>query len=267
MDENNVGRGIRAVLGRRLAERVHYRRTRDWLLSLYNRALLRVNLLPFRGQTCTIAPAATAQHLSLRLGTSDWYVFEEIFARRDYWPVLECVRTASTILDLGANIGMSVRFWEEHFPTARIVAVEPDAENAALCERNARSGNVLVVRACVAGVSRRVYLDRAGAAWSYKMTDNPQGESVPAVTVPELLIQAGIQGEIDLLKCDIEGGEAEVFAACQPWIGRVRALVVELHGAYGEQRLLHDLGPMFEVFHRADTGSPEVLFLLRRAQG
>jgi hypothetical protein len=36
-------------------------------------------------------------------------------------------------------------------------------------------------------------------------------------------------GAIDLLKCDIEGGEQELFSDCGNWIGSVRAMVIELH--------------------------------------
>ena len=57
----------------------------------------------------------------------------------------------------------------------------------------------------------------------------------------EILEQAGVSGEIDLVKCDIEGAEAEVLARCADWITRVRALVIELHAPYTEELLRRDL--------------------------
>lgn len=65
--------------------------------------------------------------------------------------------------------------------------------------------------------------------------------AVPVTTVPELLREAGLNSEIDLLKCDIEGAERELFGACEPWIQRVRNLLVEVHGAYNGRALLEDL--------------------------
>jgi hypothetical protein len=34
---------------------------------------------------------------------------------------------------------------------------------------------------------------------------------------------------IDILKIDIEGAEKEVFADSTAWLGRVRAIIIELH--------------------------------------
>lgn len=256
--------GLRSMARRRLADRTHYRRSRDWWLSLYNRLLQRVRPLPFRGRVCTIHPVATEGTLSLRLGTSDWYVFDEIFVRGDYRPAVELAGEARTVVDLGANIGMSIRFWRDRFPAARIVAVEADAQNARLCRLNAGREPVELIQACAAGRSGSVYLDRSRGAWAFRMSRRPEGEPVQALTVPDLLKQAGIEGEVDLLKCDIEGAEAEVFGACRAWISRIRALVVEVHEPYTGTQLLQDLGPGFEVRHRAPGGGVEVLFLRRR---
>ena len=254
---------LRSMLRRRLADRAHYRRSRDWWLSLYNRLLQRVGLLPFRDRVCEIQPAAVEGTLKLRLGTSDWYVFEEIFVRGDYQPAVDMVGEVRTVVDLGANIGLSVRFWQDRFPGARVVAVEADAANAALCQLNARKEGVALIQACAAGRSGSVYLDRSGSAWAFRMSRKPEGEPVRALTVPDLLEAAGVEGEIDLLKCDIEGAEAEVFGACRDWISRVRSLVVEAHEPYTGDRLLQDIGPGFEVQRRVPGGTVEVLFVRR----
>ena len=74
-----------------------------------------------------------------------------------------------------------------------------------------------------------------------------------------------MEGTIDLLKCDIEGSEAELFADCQAWINRVRNLVVELHQPYSAGQFCEDIrrgGGVFEIYHRAPVnGESEVVFL------
>ena len=54
------------------------------------------------------------------------------------------------------------------------------------------------------------------------------GAEVDVLTMNRLSAVAGLD-RIDVLKCDIEGAEAELFADCRSWIGRVGAMVVECH--------------------------------------
>jgi hypothetical protein len=49
------------------------------------------------------------------------------------------------------------------------------------------------------------------------------------------------EATVDLLKIDIEGAEAEIFANCQTWISRIKNLMIELHSPYSEDLFLNDL--------------------------
>jgi len=75
--------------------------------------------------------------------------------------------------------------------------------------------------------------------------------------VGEILQTHGI-GILDLLKCDIEGAEREVFAACDAWIGRVRCMVVEVHDGLGIPELAHALARAGGRFESVETGDPTV---------
>jgi FkbM family methyltransferase len=207
--------------------------------------------------------------LYVRLGTSDFWVLEELFLEHEYHPFFaHDAEPVKTILDLGANVGLSVRLWLGHYPDARIVAVEPDAKNIAMALRNTKGrGGVSLVRACVAGRPRMVALDRSALEWQIKLSDadaNAAGaDLVEALTVPQLLERFAIDGAIDLLKCDIEGAEAEVFANCSPWIERVRELVVELHAPYTEENLLEDLrkgGVEPHIYGAVDKGGQRTIY-------
>jgi hypothetical protein len=73
--------------------------------------------------------------------------------------------------------------------------------------------------------------------------------------------------EIDLLNCDIEGAEAELFGDCSSWIKRVRHMVVELHLPYTTEAFLSALeasGTGFVVNSVTKHGSLPVIFLSRR---
>jgi hypothetical protein len=131
------------------------------------------------------------------------------------------------------------------------------------------ASGVVVIRACAAGRPRTVTLSRDVAEWAFSMKETAEGnlpasEEVRALTVPQILAEAGMTGPIDLLKCDIEGAEAEVFADCSTWIGQVRYLVIELHAPYTAERFIADLdrnGGKLSVLERHDKGDLQILFM------
>ena len=268
-------RRIFGALRRRARERQSFASTAGWIWANYSRILFHLPHVPLPGRRRVVNLALTKlkQPLPIRLGTTDVYVMEEIFSHEEYLPISLIPRELlRVIIDLGANAGMSIRYWREFFPRAEIIAVEPDAGNLAMCRRNAACdqppAKTQLVQACIGGRTRTAFLDRSRHEWAFRMTDQvgDGGIPVPVITMDDLLRQSGIQGEIDLLKVDIEGAEAEVFAACGPWIGRVRYLVVETHPPYSGAKFLADLaasGAGFSVLRRSSNGGEEVLFLHR----
>ncbi len=260
-----ASRSIFRAFGDRWRERVRFETLGSWMLHVYNRVLLRIPNapLPGRGAVRAISLAGRPGTFLARLGTTDFHVLEEVYALGEYAHVLGLdLGESPLIVDLGANVGYSVRLWLEHWPRATVVAVEPDTANAAMCRRNiegwAFSGKATLVEACVAARERRVNLDRTRGEWAYSMgadaaleedRDTSAG-AVDAVTLPSLLQALGLSGRrIDLLKCDIEGAEQELFGDCAAWLPRVHAAVVELHGEYDQAKFLRDIDRTGERFH------------------
>ncbi len=252
--------------------RSYYAHNSDWLLSVYQRFLLRLPRfpLPLRNAMRRVRLTALPEELYVRLGSTDWYVLEEIFLDKVYEPITQRgLSDVRNVVDLGANAGFSLRLWQTLYPAARVIAVEPDSENLKMCRYNARtdSGEACFVEACVAGKARRVSLDRSGGAWKFAIREleHQEEESLPAMTLPQILASCDVHGPVDLLKCDIEGAESELFAECADWIGRVRNLVVELHRPYSAEDFLAHLdraGARFQVYYQRslDDGS-ELIFL------
>jgi hypothetical protein len=99
------------------------------------------------------------------------------------------------------------------------------------------------------------------------MTDQKSagGQPVEALTIPQLLERASAAGAVDLLKCDIEGAEQELFADCSAWIGRVRNILIEVHRPYTTEMFLADLGragARFDVRQIDKSDTYAVLLLL-----
>jgi len=268
---NKITRCYQVAL-RLWSARHHYGHWRDWLFSFYHRLLLRYPNWPLarRHRILRVRLSGIRQPFYVRLGTSDWYVLEDIFIRGEYAPLIHRkLQNVQCIVDLGANVGFSLRLWQQVYPTAAIIAVEPDAANMRLCARNAlagpRYGIVQFVQACAVGKPRLVALDRSEGEWQFKIqaTNSQSSERIQAMTLPQLI---GDREDliIDLLKCDIEGAEAEVFADCKPWIKRVRNLVVELHHPYRTEQFLVDLsknGGRFNVYFKDERIDTSLLFL------
>jgi FkbM family methyltransferase len=143
--------------------------------------------------------------------------------------------TARTIVDLGANVGLSARFLCERYPDARVFAFEPDPEIFELAKRNVRGHPQVSLRNLgVAGKQGQLELHRfPGGSWgtSSFVTIQEVAETftAEAVTLDSIIDEVG---DIDLLKIDIEGAEYEVLEACRQ-LHRVRCIIGEVHAIPG----------------------------------
>jgi len=263
----------RDTINRCLADRKSFRTNRAWLVSLYDRLLRRYPriFLPFRGTKYGYAVVNAPQPLTARLGTSDALVMSEVFFQGAYDGLLELLSgDVECIVDLGANCGFSLILWLKHYRNARILAVEPDPSNMELLKANnanaMRTGQLQTLQACIGGVERISFLDKSQDAWAYSVTDLQSTTTQPIQirSLESVLKEFNILGDIDLLKCDIEGSERELMATCGTWIGRVKNLVIELHPPYSLDDLKQELSKTvveFKINQAKSKGSNEVYLL------
>jgi FkbM family methyltransferase len=175
-------------------------------------------------------------------------VLREVFIDRQYAPLqIFPDHSVNTIVDLGANIGLSLCFWSQQYPSAHLFAVEPDRENAKICTLNCAlwgiTDRVLLIEACIGRESGHAWLDRGAEPWAYRLSHSstPVSSQTEVLSMSDFLNRAQIEGRIDILKCDIEGGEAELMSTCQDWLDRVDVMIMELHAPYSVDRLKKDL--------------------------
>ena len=254
-----------------LSERPHFADDASWLTTVVSRVSQRSGVGV--GRVARVRVRNVRDPLLVRLGTTDCMVLQEMFAHAEYARALALLpRSGAAIVDLGTNVGLSLRVWLNHCPDARIAAVEPDPQNMALARRNVdqthAAKQVTFLQTCVAGTRRGVALDRTDGAWGFKLAEARSADAaeMTTITVPDVLEAAGFTGDVDLFKCDIEGAEAEVFADCRAWINRCRVLVVETHAPYTGDRLLADLernGARLHAERLKKFGQCEVLMLTR----
>src|ERR1035438_2444312 len=83
-----------------------------------------------------IKPRQSNYPLFARLGdSSDISVFNEIFNFNGY-ASLRNLSSPRLVVDLGENVGYASAYFLSCFPTAKVLAVEPDPDSFELCCRN-----------------------------------------------------------------------------------------------------------------------------------
>ncbi len=166
-----------------------------------------------------------------RMRKCDIFTIGEILYEQQY-----CLKSsldpAPTIVDIGANIGVSVLWFLGKYPGCRIHAFEPEPANFALLTSNAANhpGVVLNQLAVTADNSRvRLHLGEHGAVHS--IADRSVGSKTIEVDSVALLdyLHAHQIGRVDLLKLDAEGCEAEVIEGLGNRIDDVQVIVGEFH--------------------------------------
>lgn len=156
----------------------------------------------------------------------------EIFLDEAYRPPAE--QPPTSIVDLGANIGLATRYFVGLEPAARVLAVEPDPRAAAVLRENVRGLDQVAVEpvAVTADGDGTVELFLGAQTIASSVVgprDGAAGESVTVQTrrLDDLLDAHGFD-EIDLLKIDVEGAEYDVLRSFSG-LDRVRAIAGEFH--------------------------------------
>jgi len=169
----------------------------------------------------------TLQYSDLLTLCPQW---DDIFVRRSL--AFTTPAQAPRILDCGANLGLASLFFKRAYPAARITAFEADPAIARMLAANLRrngAADVEVVAAAAWIADGDVAFCGDGAD-SGAIADHARPASRPAERVPAIrLVDRLARERIDLLKLDIEGAEAAVLADCEPALGNVAAILLEVH--------------------------------------
>jgi len=180
--------------------------------------------------------------------SSDARVFEQIFIRQDYAQVLDWFAAVSpgtqisTILDIGANIGCSALFFCTWLPAPNIFCLEPEASSFTRLLLNLRLNPHRPIRCHQAALWKHpgslncAHDFRDGKEWGARFVEGPgEGKGSPqkvaALDINGLAAMTGFS-QVDFLKMDIEGAEADLFKSqlFRDFIKeRVGRLAVEVH--------------------------------------
>jgi FkbM family methyltransferase len=142
---------------------------------------------------------------------------------------------ARTVLDVGANIGVTTIWFSEHCPLARIFAVEPSSETSARLlrniNRNGLGNRVSVLTVALGEGGRPLYLvfgEHSGL--SHTDTEPHDGsQTVWSANLKTILEIVG--GHVDVMKLDCEGAEYDIIlGADSHTLSQIDNVVGEYHG-------------------------------------
>jgi FkbM family methyltransferase len=183
--------------------------------------------------------------ISLRKNSSDSSVFLQILIYNGYKIITEFFRMnkiiPETIVDAGANIGLTSVLLKAYFPNAAIIALEPLDSNFERLNNIIKTNNLENITILKKGLwGRSTYLSpdtsfRDGQEWSFRLieTSDDTKSSFEVVSIPDIINQFNIE-VIDFLKIDIEGGEVSVFNSESnlDWLKKVKVLAIEIHDEF-----------------------------------
>lgn len=167
------------------------------------------------------------------------FMADEIFTKEIYR--FDCKSNKPTIIDAGANIGLSVLYWKKLYPEASIIAFEPDEEVYSVLERNIQENELTGVKLINKGIwniddTLNFTADGSDGGRISHNTDK-QNKKINVTRLEPYLKN----GPIDFLKIDIEGAETVVLEDCKNSLGSVKNIFVEYHSFVSEEQTLDNI--------------------------
>jgi FkbM family methyltransferase len=164
-------------------------------------------------------------------------IYKEVFIDKIYQ--FNAVKKNPVIIDAGSNIGLSLFFFKNLYPLAKVKCFEPDPTTFLILEKNVRENklkDVLLVNAALARKNGFIpfYGDMVGPHPDSRGNSiikewGTQRISSVQVLAKAVKLSTFINEEIDFLKMDIEGAEQEVLEEIKDKLSLINELAIEVH--------------------------------------
>lgn len=218
-----------------------FRMMRD--VYVFGPQMLRLHLAQQMGSDRIKLDLRQVGPVTVRLKDSDMDVIRQVFIGHQYelanahsgrlqaaYERLLARGRVPLIIDAGANVGAGSLWFSARFPKARILALEPDAATVDICRQNtAPHKQITVLQSAIGGKAGAVELAPAQYSMSVQTVRSEGPGAVPIMTVDDVVAAAGPDAELFIVKIDIEGFEADLFANNTEWIQKPVAIYVEPH--------------------------------------
>jgi FkbM family methyltransferase len=173
-------------------------------------------------------------------GPSLLHSLEEIFSEDIY--LFDNENDTPYIIDCGANIGVSVLYFQRKYPKSKILAFEPDENIFKILEKNINtfqhpSTEIRKEAVWIKDEDLQFYSE-GGLAGSC-VTDFAKKNQI--ITVKAVDLKKYLQQPVDFLKIDIEGAENVLIFDIADSLKNVKNLFLEYHGILDEEQNLGEI--------------------------
>ena len=206
------------------------------LLSEYYALHLRVRVFGLKSQKVRF----NGMHFHASSLTNLLTIIREVFIYGDYY--FSTKKKDPTIIDCGANIGVSCLFYKSIYPNAQITAFEPSKRNFVSLENNVKSNNLeyvtLVCAAAAKDVGERVFWESDTRPGSSTLVDGVKEAKSKTgkhrfteSLVRTVKLSTYVIDTVDCLKMDIEGAESEVLHELEDAgvLHNIKRIIFEFH--------------------------------------
>lgn len=194
----------------------------------------------------------------LRLGSTDFLVFDQVVLEKEYAPVVELIKDrirnleGFKIIDAGANAGFASLFFSKQFPSSQIISIEPDPSNFTTLKFNIdcnQLGNfVFPLQGGIWGKTCKLNLVnsfRDGREWSLNLeeVDGMDEGAIDAFSIEDIMKKFNFN-TIDFLKIDIEGGEKNLFdhwSTDYSILKKVKFIALEIHDELADRNFIKNV--------------------------
>lgn len=177
--------------------------------------------------------------------SSDSDVFKQIILKEEYKTIVKLISKnniiINTIIDAGANVGYTSIYLSHFFPTAQIIAIEPNSDTFIRLKQNIEINNIRKIVLLQKGLwNKNTFLKadtkfRDAQAWSFRLEETTVKEEMlfETISIPSIL-KANCWNTIDFLKIGIEGGEKNLFQNKEElrWLKKVKVIAIEIHDEF-----------------------------------
>jgi len=171
----------------------------------------------------------------LREGTSDTFIYKEIFLDQCYKECLQKIDKDSIVIDVGSYIGLFSCYVSPH--CKKIYAYEPVKENYSQGLKNTTGKNIELLNKAVWSSNEEKKCDINGNTLNFG-----QGlETIQTINLEKIFAENNIP-QCDLLKIDVEGCEYEIlFSTPLDIFKKIKSIIMEYHPDLMKKNTTQDL--------------------------
>ena len=174
--------------------------------------------------------------ITLRAGTTDRMIVNEVFMYEDYNPSWLRIKPDFTIVDVGGHIGVFTCYSAKKAYKGKVFVFEPLKENFEILKKNISQNNFHNVKIYNSALSNKngkdiLFVsdsDNKGSNSFYIKKGNSEKLSVNKISLKDFIKNEKLK-EIDLLKLDCEGGEYDILFKAGKNIKKIKAITMEYH--------------------------------------